>query len=168
MARALGAMVDKFRSDMVDYYLNSWFNHKKSNSVVILRDGLVDTSKFKIDSMEVHSDCIVLKFSPSTATAVQNSTTEKVSCNSSVVRPIGPSVPVDYSLTDDDDDETVIYEATSSRASGERPANWRSAYSMNTVDSDPDGGIEMRVLSREDDDDYGPLRVSDRSSSTQF
>ena len=121
MARALGAMVDKFRSDMVDYYLNSWFNHKKSNSVVILRDGLVDTSKFKIDSMEVHSDCIILKFSPSAATSVQNSASERASGTGSVVRPKGPSVPVDYSMTDD-----------------------------------------------EDDDDYGPLRVSDRSSSTQF
>ena len=168
MARALGAMVDKFRSDMVDYYLNSWFSHKKSNSVVILRDGLVDTAKFKIDSMEVHSDCIVLKFSPSAALPVQSSATERVSCTSSVIRPNGPSVPVDYSMTDDEDEETVIYEASSSRVSGERPANWHSAYSMNTVDSDPDGGIEMRVLSREDDDDYGPLRVSDRSSSTQF
>ena len=62
MARFLSAAVDKFRSDMVDFYLGSWFNHKKSNAVLVLRDGLAGPASMNIQHIEVQENRIILTF----------------------------------------------------------------------------------------------------------
>jgi hypothetical protein len=62
MSRFLSAAVDKYRSDTVDYYLRSYFNHHRANALVILRDGVVNPSELRISGMEIRSGGIFLRF----------------------------------------------------------------------------------------------------------
>ena len=148
MSRILGSVVDKFRSDMVDFYLGSWFRHKQANAVVILRDGLFTAEQMNLHGMEVRDDGIFLRFGPAVAAGKQESAerepTGSVATKKKIVKPAGAC---DATATEDDA-ESSFSEVSIMRGAYRRPVNWRSAYSLDTVYAEPDYGIEMKTFSR--------------------
>ncbi len=148
MSRILGSVVDKFQSDMVDFYLGSWFRHKQANAVVILRDGLFTAEQMNLHGMEIHADGIFLRFSPAVAADKQGSAgrepTGSVVTGEKIVKPAEAC----SSVVTEDDAEGSFSEISPVRGAYRRPANWRSAYSLDTVCTEPDYGIEMKTFSR--------------------
>jgi hypothetical protein len=148
MSRLLGAMVDKVRSDMVDYYLGSWFRHKQANAVVILRDGLFTTEQMDLHGMEIRDGGIFLRFGPAVVADKGESAVRQSGSSATVSREKAkPEEVSTYDLTEDED-EIVFRESRPMRGACRRPANWRSAYSLDTVYAETDNGIEMKTFSR--------------------
>ncbi len=154
MSRFISAAVDKFRSEMVDYYMGSWFNHKKANAVVVLRDGLAGPAQMSIRYIEVQENRIILTFD----TAAADGGRAEAAVDAGRVRPPTPAaVPFSAAAVADgapdalfsilDEDEEPIYESMS-RGNLRRRNALHSAYSAETVDSESAGGIEMRALPR--------------------
>jgi hypothetical protein len=122
MSRFLGAMVDKVRSDMVDYYLGSWFRHKQANAVVILRDGLFTTEQMNLHGMEIQNDGIFLRFGPAVV-ADKRESAKGGSISSATVseQKTKPEEASNYDLTEDED-ETFFRESSPLRGACGRPA----------------------------------------------
>jgi hypothetical protein len=133
---------------MVDFYLGSWFRHKQANAVVILRDGLFTEEQMNLHGMEVRDDGIFLRFGPAVAADKQESAERKstgfVATEEKIVKPLEAC----NATVIEDDIESSFSEVSIVRGAYRRPANWRSAYSLDTVYTEPDYGIEMKTFSR--------------------
>ncbi len=152
MSRFISAAVDKFRSDMVDYYIGSWFKHKKANAVVVLRDGLAGPAQMSIRHIEIRDNQIILTFDNvivdgrgGAAVAAVRPPTPVADFTSAAEVAAGAPDAL-FSLIDEEDEEP-IYESMS-RGNLRRRNALRSAYSAETVDSSSVGGIEMKALPR--------------------
>ena len=112
MARFLSSAVDKFRSDMLEHYLNSYFNHTGSDTVILIRKDAAFGTRH-VSSMTVKKDCILIKFASPDAENVHGSVCpsndslgDEVSQNRVVRNPFhesGESLPVFRLDTSDDD-----------------------------------------------------------------
>ena len=174
MARFLSAAVDKFRSDMVDFYLGSWFNHKKSNAVLVLRDGLAGPASMNIQHIEVQENRIILTFGlPRTVANLGEASGLAARPPTPGAASGGVAAPEAalFSLRDADDesDDETLYASMSRRNVRIRNMDPHGAYSAETVDSSSTGGIEMRPLPRTSFSLTRPVaRGESRYASTQF
>jgi hypothetical protein len=152
MSRFISAAVDKFRSDMVDYYIGSWFKHKKANAVVVLRDGLAGPAQMSIRHIEIRENQIILTFDNIVVggrggAAVASVRPPTLAADSFCAATVAAGAPDALFSISDDEDEEPLYESMS-RGSLRRRNALHSAYSAETVDSNFVGGIEMKALPR--------------------
>lgn len=61
MARYISAAIDKFRSEMVEFYLQSYFNHTGADAIILVRKNSAPGIR-RVASMEMRGDGIFLRF----------------------------------------------------------------------------------------------------------